>query len=129
MLNSAKALVNCYEEIRNDAINLLKEAVNTGNLTKAWEVFSALDDILPKLEWAPSIDMAPLTREFIDECGSYGERNTYQSFPDMLAEEAEMIKEGVSDEEFYHQTGMTKRFIENVMWEILHNGYVGFTNW
>lgn len=128
MLNSAKALVICYEELRNDARNLLEEAVNTGNLTKAWEVFSTLEDILPKLEWIPSRDRTPLIRAYIEEKGDNWERYSYQSFTDMLDEEAHMIGEGCSEEEFFQYTGMTKVSIENLMWEILHNGYVGFTN-
>lgn len=126
MLNSAKSLVAQFREAQSGAAALLEEAVQTGDLNTAWEVFREVEELLPKLEWIPRSDTFPKIREFIDKLNL--NRYTYVDFSDFLCEEAYMLAEDTSDEEFLETSGKTKEEVKALMWEIMRKGYAGFTH-
>lgn len=66
MLTSAKNLAQCYLQIQSGASTLLEEAVQTGDLKLAWEVFRELQEVLPKLDWVPSRERYPEFRKLLD---------------------------------------------------------------
>ncbi len=126
MLNSAKSLVEQFREAQSGAAALLEKAVQTGNLNTAWEVFVEVEELLPKLGWVPSSAAFPKIREFIGQLEL--NRYTYVDFSDFLWEEAFMLAEGTSDEEFLDISGKTKEEAKALMWEIVRKGYAGFTH-
>lgn len=129
MLTSAKSLVQCHREIQSGAISLLEEATQTRDLKLAWEVFSELVEVLPRLDWIPSRERYPEFRKFIDEdsCFVDQERHTFYDFVTFMEEPVHMVVNGASDAEIAEYTEMTREKIETLMWEILHGGYSGFT--
>lgn len=129
MLTSAKSLVQCHREIQSGAISLLEEATQTRDLKLAWEVFSELAEVLPRLDWIPSRERYPEFRKFIDEdsCFVDQERHTFYDFVTFMEEPVHMVVNGASDAEIAEYTEMTREKIETLMWEILHGGYSGFT--
>lgn len=128
MLTSAKSLVQCHCEIQSGAIRLLEEATKTRDLKLAWEVFSELAEVLPKLDWVPSRERYPEFRKLLDSDEFCVERHMYFGFADSLDEQANLVLENASDEEISALfPEMTREKIETIMWEILHGGYSGFT--
>lgn len=126
MLNSAKSLVAQFREAQSGAAALLEQAVQTGNLNTAWEVFREVEELLPKLEWIPCSGTFPKIREFIDQLEL--NRYTYVDFSDFLCEEANVLAEDISDEEFLEISGKTKEEAKALMWEVVRKGYAGFTH-
>ncbi|AVR76113.1 hypothetical protein AhSzw1_77 [Aeromonas phage AhSzw-1] len=128
MLVSAKNLVQCHRQIQSGAVALLEEATQTRDLKLAWEVFSELAEVLPKLDWVPSRERYPEFRKFIgkDSCFDQ-ERHTFCDFVTLMEEPVHMVVNGASDAEIAEYTEMTREKIETLMWEILHGGYSGFT--
>lgn len=128
MLTSAKNLAQCYLQIQSGATTLLEEAVQTGDLKLAWEVFRELQEVLPKLDWIPSRERYPEFRKLLDSDEFCVERHMYFGFADSLDEQANLVLENASDEEISALfPEMTREKIENIMWEILHGGYSSFT--
>ena len=128
MLTSAKSLVQCHWEIQSGAIRLLEEATQTRDLKLAWEDFRELQEVLPKLDWVPSRERYPEFRKLLDSYEFCVERHMYFGFADSLDEQANLVLENASDEEISALfLEMTREKIENIMWEILHGGYSGFT--
>ncbi|AVR75973.1 hypothetical protein AhSzq1_80 [Aeromonas phage AhSzq-1] len=128
MLTSAKSLVQCHREIQSGAISLLEEATQARDLKLAWEVFSELAEVLPRLDWIPSRERYPEFRKFMDEEDDpCRERHTFCDFVTFMEEPVYMIINGASDVEIAEYTEMTREKIETLMWEILHGGYSGFT--
>lgn len=128
MLISAKNLAQCYLQIQSGATTLLEEAVQTGGLKLAWEVFRELQEVLPKLDWAPSRERYPEFRKLLDSDEFCVERHMNFGFADSLDEQANLVLENASDEEISALfPEMTREKIEIIMWEILHGGYSGFT--
>ena len=129
MLTSAKNLAQCYLQIQSGATTLLEEAVQTGDLKLAWEVFRELQEVLPKLDWVPSRERYPEFRKLLDSDEFCVERYMYFGFADSLDEQANLVLENASDEEISALfPEMTREKIETIMWEILHGGYSGFTS-
>ena len=128
MLTSAKNLAQCYLQIQSGATTLLGEAVQTGDLKLAWEVFRELQEVLPKLDWVPSRERYPEFRKLLDSDEFCVERYMYFGFADSLDEQANLVLENASDEEISALfPEMTREKLEIIMWEILHGGYSGFT--
>lgn len=128
MLTSAKSLAQCYLQIQSGATTLLEEAVQTGDLKLAWEVFRELQEVLPKLDWVPSRERYPEFRKLLDSDEFCVERYMYFGFADSLDEQANLVLENASDEEISALfPEMTREKLEIIMWEILHGGYSGFT--
>ena len=128
MLTSAKSLAQCYLQIQSGATTLLEEAVQTGDLKLAWEVFRELQEVLPKLDWIPSRERYPEFRKLLDSDELCVDRHMYFGFADSLDEQANLVLENASDEEISALfPEMTREKIEIIMWEILHGGYSGFT--
>ena len=128
MLTSAKNLAQCYLQIQSGATTLLEEAVQTGDLKLAWEVFRELQEVLPKLDWVPSRERYPEFRKLLGSDEFCVERHMYFGFADSLDEQANSVLEHATDEEISALfPEMTREKIEIIMWEILHGGYSGFT--
>lgn len=128
MLTSAKSLAQCYLQIQSGATTLLEEAVQTGDLKLAWEVFRELQEVLPKLDWVPSRERYPEFRKLLDSDEFCVERYMYFGFADSLDEQANSVLEHATDEEISALfPEMTREKLETIMWEILHGGYSGFT--
>lgn len=128
MLTSAKSIVRCHHEIQSGAVRLLEEAVQTRDLKLSWEVFSELQEVLPKLDWIPSRERYPEFRKLLDSDEFCVERYMYFGFADSLDEQANLVLENASDEEISALfPEMTREKLEIIMWEILHGGYSGFT--
>ena len=128
MLTSAKSIVRCHREIQSGAVRLLEEAVQTRDLKLSWEVFSELQEVLPKLDWIPSRERYPEFRKLLDSYEFCVERYMYFGFADSLDEQANLVLENASDEEISALfPEMTREKLEIIMWEILHGGYSSFT--
>lgn len=128
MLTSAKNLAQCYLQIQSGATTLLEEAVQTGDLKLAWEVFRELQEVLPKLDWVPSRERYPEFRKLLGSYEFCVERHMYFGFADSLDEQANSVLEHATDEEISALfPEITREKIEIIMWEILHGGYSGFT--
>ena len=128
MLAYAKNLVQSYNHIKDDAVAVVNSMAQTRDLNTAWEVFRELQEVLPKLDWVPSRERYPEFRKLLDSDEFCVERYMYFGFADSLDEQANLVLENASDEEISALfPEMTREKIENIMWEILHGGYSGFT--
>lgn len=126
MIVQAKSLADSIKALKEEALVRLQKAVETGDLLLAWGVFETLEDHLPVGRSIINQDKYPLMREALDNSKCYWERRQRIFFGDMLEEEIWAI-ENPEEELPEDMLPFDREKAEAMMWEVLKNGYAGFT--
>lgn len=128
MINKAQELKNLSKEVTKQARDLLNDAIETGDLKQALQVFQMLKSILPTTSWCPRKESYPLFWVYLDRY-DHLQRGGVYSFLGMLEEEIWYFTKA-TEEEIADITKEGEWHPEEsapMLWEIMKNGHSKFT--
>lgn len=126
LVEKASELNKLVNKAKQEAWHLLKEAVDTGDIRQALNVFLAVNKLLPMHEWIIDERAYPLVRPSVD-ARDYNRCEVIR-FSNMYDEEFYIVR---NDPQPQHgRKAWDPEKLEKataIVWEIVKNGHAGFT--